>query len=337
MAPLTWRHHTLIQALLSRGPLMEEEFHEMFMGISGKNPVNNKQLFNDVLLKINKELAYVQFELRACRNQYDGKVYYGVINNVADEQSKLGTKYSVPQIAFYKGVIEAIIQDAGTEGCVTNIEALNIRLENQVPAGQSSQDSQSRIPPAFRNFTMSQKEKTLNDLIRDRWLSYTSSGKIGLGVRSFLDLRSWFRSNDVPSCNVCNEAGVKASTCPNEGCNIRIHDYCLKQKFSRRKGSRACPGCGAEWPQLECEEEENDANEPEEDLAASPNPTTRRRLRSSVKAEAVEGSKSQGGASTSLSKKRLRSCKNEAVENATQDTSSVCPSQPLRSSNRRKR
>lgn len=67
--------------------------------------VNNKQLFNDVLLKINKELAYVQFELRACRNQYDGKVYYGVINNVADEQSKLGTKYSVPQIAFYKGVV----------------------------------------------------------------------------------------------------------------------------------------------------------------------------------------------------------------------------------------
>lgn len=81
----------------------------------------------------------------------------------------------------------------------------------QVPAGQSSQDSQSRIPPAFRNFTMSQKEKTLNDLIRDRWLSYTSSGKVGLGVRSFLDLRSWFRSNDVPSCNVCNEAGVKVS------------------------------------------------------------------------------------------------------------------------------
>lgn len=50
-------------------------------------------------------LSYVQFELRACRNQYDGCVYYGVINTVADEQSKLGTKYTLPQIAFYKGIV----------------------------------------------------------------------------------------------------------------------------------------------------------------------------------------------------------------------------------------
>ena len=32
-------------------------------------------------------------------------VYYGVANNIADEESKLGTKYSVPQIAFYKGLV----------------------------------------------------------------------------------------------------------------------------------------------------------------------------------------------------------------------------------------
>jgi hypothetical protein len=65
----------------------------------------HQQLFNDTLLKINKELAYLQFELRACMNQYDGKVYYGVVNNIVDEESKLGTKYYVPQIAFYKGLV----------------------------------------------------------------------------------------------------------------------------------------------------------------------------------------------------------------------------------------
>lgn len=105
MPELSWRHHTLIQALLSRGPLKEEEFHTIFTGITGKNPETHQQMFNDYLLKINTELSYVQFELRGCRNQYDGKVYYGVVNNVADEQSKLGTKYTIPQIAFYKGVV----------------------------------------------------------------------------------------------------------------------------------------------------------------------------------------------------------------------------------------
>lgn len=65
-----------------------------------------------------------------------------------------------------------------------------------------------QIPAAFRNFSMSQKEKTLEELVKDQWLSLTD-GKIGLGVRSFLDLRSWFRSNEVPPCEVCNEAAVK--------------------------------------------------------------------------------------------------------------------------------
>lgn len=70
--------------------------------------MTHARIFNDVLLKINKELSYVQFELRGCRNQYNGEVYYGVVNNVADEQSKLGTKYTVPQIAFYKGIVSCI-------------------------------------------------------------------------------------------------------------------------------------------------------------------------------------------------------------------------------------
>lgn len=152
---------------------------------------------------------------------------------------------------------------------------------SQVVIADSSQDSQSRLPYSITNFLFSQKEKTLNDLIEDRWLAYTPSGKIGLGIRSFLDLRSWFRGNDIPCCVVCNEAGIKvlmwlpcdcaclrlssystpytlqtffrfstivavlwhlyclhlqqASTCPGEGCNVRIHNYCLKKKFSQRK------------------------------------------------------------------------------------------------------
>lgn len=56
---------------------------------------------------------------------------------------------------------------------------------------------------------MTQKEKALNELVRDQWLNLTPDGNIVLGIRSFLDLRSWFRSNDVPSCIVCKEAGVK--------------------------------------------------------------------------------------------------------------------------------
>jgi hypothetical protein len=70
----------------------------------------NKRELNDYLLKINKELSYVQMEMRCCRNQNDGGVCYGLVNTVPDEQSKLGTKYSVPQIALFTGVVSVIVE-----------------------------------------------------------------------------------------------------------------------------------------------------------------------------------------------------------------------------------
>ncbi|KAL4560978.1 hypothetical protein LXL04_033136 [Taraxacum kok-saghyz] len=260
MAPLGWRHHTLIQALLSRGPLKEKEFHSVFSDVTGKSLDSHQQLFNEYLRKINMELSYVQFELRACRNQYDSGVYYGMINTIADEQSKLGSKYTVPQIAFYKGIIEAIVQDPTAQGTICNIDALNIRLENQATS--------SEVPAAFRNFSMSQKEKTIQELVIDQWLCATSDARIGLGIRSFLDLRSWFHNNEVPPCEVCNEAGIKADVCPNESCTVRMHKYCLQAKFSIQRMEKVCPKCGTQWPYVMTkseaieEEEETDVQQP---------------------------------------------------------------------------
>lgn len=284
MPELTDRHKVLIQALISRGPLSEKDFHAVFNGVAGKHPADHQQLFNDYLLKINKELSHVQCELRGCRDQNDGRVFYGFVNNVADDQSELGTKYSVPQIAFYKCIVEAIVQDATAQGCISDIDALNIRLENQMLNGAvpQSQDNSLSVPPAFRNFSISQKEKTLEQLVRDKWLFSDSDGKIGLGIRSFLDLRSWFRSNDIPSCEVCNEAAIKAELCPNDDCNIRIHQYCLKKRFSQKKAERVCPSCGQQWrcvlPKAE-EIEEEDAQDVQIQSQPVPRPK-RKKLRS---------------------------------------------------------
>ncbi|KAK1411995.1 hypothetical protein QVD17_32902 [Tagetes erecta] len=328
MAPLSWRHHTLIQAVLSRGPLKENEFQSIFSDVTGKTIDSHKQLFNDYLRKINMELSYVQFELRACRNQYDGSVYYGVINTVADEQSKLGTKYTIPQIAFYKGVIEAIVHDTTAQGTISNIEALNIRLENQ--------SSSSEIPPALRNFTMSQKEKAIHEFIQDQWLCATSDGNIGLGARSFLDLRSWFHNNEVPHCDVCNEAAIKADLCPNENCSVRIHKYCLKAKFSLRRNEKVCPGCGTQWPYVVTkaeaveEEETEDHQQPAEPLRrkksrgskqvqddASNEPSSRRLKRSGNNENEGVASQSQSQPSTQSSRKaKLEKLAAGEVDNA---------------------
>ena len=38
MSVLNWKHHTLIQALMSRGPLTEDELFNIFADVTGKNP-----------------------------------------------------------------------------------------------------------------------------------------------------------------------------------------------------------------------------------------------------------------------------------------------------------
>ncbi|XP_014517898.1 non-structural maintenance of chromosomes element 1 homolog [Vigna radiata var. radiata] len=247
---LSWRHHVVVQSLLSRGPLSEKDLHAMFEELTKRNPGTERQLFDGFILKINKALSCANFELRACINQYDGQVYYGVVNTVSDEHSKLGTKYSVPQIAFYKAIIEAIVQDASAKGVIFSLHALNLSLDSQVTimTDQQSQGSQSNVPSTLKNFSLSQKEKTLNELVQDQWLNLTTEGVIKLGLKSFLDLRSWFRNNDVPSCHVCNEAGIKAEVCQNENCTVRIHKYCLKQFFLQGKVAKVCPSCGTSWP-----------------------------------------------------------------------------------------
>ncbi|CAI9108153.1 OLC1v1007688C1 [Oldenlandia corymbosa var. corymbosa] len=286
---LNWRHHALIQALLSRGPIKDNQFHSFFYQLTGKTP--DHRSFNDYLLDINKQLAYVQLDLRKCLNQYDGKAYYGVANNFADDQSKLGTKYTVPQIALYKGIIEAIVQDSSGEGSISNTEALNVQLENQVSTGMGSQSQMqspgnlTQVPTALKNFTMSQKDKTIEELIRDQWLCAISNGqRIGLGVRSFLDLRCWFHSNEVPTCEVCNEAAIKVELCQNEGCEVRMHPSCVKKKFSQTRAKKVCPRCGVQWhvaavKREHLEEEDNNEDDAPENSSPPVDPSSRKRSR----------------------------------------------------------
>ncbi|XP_057433550.1 uncharacterized protein LOC130726318 isoform X2 [Lotus japonicus] len=256
----------------------------------------DRKLFDAFILTINKALTCANFELRGCIDQYDGQVYYGVVNTVSDEQSKLGTKYTVPQIAFYKAVIEAIVQDATANGYISSIGALNLNLDSQVTVATDpqSQGSQALVPPALKNFGLSQKEKALDELVRDRWLHLTTDGNIKLGVKSFLDLRSWFLNNEVPSCHVCNEAGIKAELCQNESCTVRIHHYCLKQLFSQRKAAKVCPSCSTSWPYVVPKAEalhiEEDNEPPQESQRATSSKRKKRRANIVIEDEDVGSS-----------------------------------------------
>eukprot|EP00250_Pteridium_aquilinum_P006747 c16599_g1_i1 orf=149-1057(+) len=246
MGRLDQRHHTFIQALMARGPLPEDHARAMFCELCCEASLEPGE-FSHFVASVNKEMNFLQMEVRAGRNQYDGKLYYGLVNKLGNEQAKLGTRYNHAQIAFFKAVLEAIVSDTSLKGEISGIQALNLRLEmqnEQQPSGETSTQTPSM---GAMNLTLAQKEKTLEELAHDHWLSHTPDGMVALGIRSFLELWNVFKNYDVPICDVCNEAGIKAQACQNEDCSVRMHDYCLKNRFHRAQIPRVCPGCGTDW------------------------------------------------------------------------------------------
>ena len=63
--------------------------------------------FFDFLSTVNKELDYVQMEVRGSRDQYSngGTLYYGVVNKLANEEAKLGTRLTHAQLSFFKAIV----------------------------------------------------------------------------------------------------------------------------------------------------------------------------------------------------------------------------------------
>lgn len=101
------------------------------------------------------------------------------------------------------------------------------------------------------------------------------------------------------------------------------------------KASRACPGCGTEWPRQDGEADgDDDVNEPGEDEAPPANRPSRK-SRTRVKAELVEEN-NNAGQSTAVPRRTMRRAKAEAVE-AAQEASSAGASQATGASRRRKK
>ncbi|XP_024542587.1 non-structural maintenance of chromosomes element 1 homolog [Selaginella moellendorffii] len=262
------RHHAFIQSLLARGPQPAVDCKKMFQKLFDARPGEVEENFFDFLKVYNKHLDFFQLEIRGSTNQHDGTQYYGVVNKLASEPAKLATQYSAAQIAYFKALVEAIVQEPSGE--LSSIDALNLR-EDQTRDSQEASSSQSVSLPKL---SLAQRDKVLGDLAADKWLYRTEDGGVSLGIKSFLELRSVFMNLEVPFCDVCNEAAIKAMRCQNEDCSARMHSYCAKTKFQRPEIPRSCASCGSEW---DCEG--LDLNEDIQPEPAENEQRTRRRRR----------------------------------------------------------
>ncbi|GJP50839.1 hypothetical protein CLOM_g9996 [Closterium sp. NIES-68] len=279
------RHHTLVQSLMSRGPAKEAQARQLHHDIWAKVAGDSQEDFLTSVGRINAALSLLQLELRAAADQADGELWYGVVNRAADSQGKLGTRYSHEEIQYFKCLVEHIVTASNGSGCISSITALHL-----TPAPSSSQPNATQdplspsssqpplSPPAARSHALSltDKERLIADLAENHWLSLANDsrdgssgagsssggggggrrgsgvqGRVGLGVRTYLELQQYLKSIEgVVVCDVCHDAAVTAVCCASEGCEYRLHQYCLAAKFHRVKHPK-CPQCDSPWPSSE--------------------------------------------------------------------------------------
>eukprot|EP00897_Mesotaenium_endlicherianum_P005355 jgi/Mesen1/4848/ME000244S04030 len=222
-------HLTFLQAMMTRGPLTDTEAKNLHKELEGQS---NDTSFHQFVGEINRELNFVHLEIRGGIDQESGASYYGIINQLADEQGSVWRQ------------LEAIAQEPDAAGAISSFDALNIRPEEMAAAAAASR--------AGVRMTMEQKQRLLDELVLHRWLARTPEGAVCLGIQSFLELRSHLKQlPGVPSCDVCNEAVIKGQQCGE--CEARMHWYCVARKFSRSTARRTCPNpdCSAMWPTVQ--------------------------------------------------------------------------------------
>ncbi|KAJ6403156.1 hypothetical protein OIU84_015137 [Salix udensis] len=120
----------------------------------------------------------------------------------------------------------------------------------------------------------------------------------------------WFNSSGIPSCEVCNEAGVKGKVCENEGCTARIHHYCLEKKISHSRGKIVCPSCGIQWhrgaAKTEVIEEEGDLNGPTQSQPPAGSKRQKLRAKTNIPAAAAPGCVSSQGSQSGSNRRITR-------------------------------
>ncbi|BBN11961.1 non-structural maintenance of chromosomes element 1 [Marchantia polymorpha subsp. ruderalis] len=197
---LNAKHHTFLQAIMNRGPLWEDTVLQIYKSLQNVDSLDGFYLF---LGEINKELEFVEMELKKVTNQNDGKEYFGMINKYASPQAKLGSRLSSAQIAFFKAVMEAIVLEPSGEGYILSATALNLKPAeaHQVEASGAA----SSQTTAIIKMTMSAKEEAL-DLLAELCQNHECQVR----MHSYC-LNKKFRGRQARVCSRCHFEWVGAA------------------------------------------------------------------------------------------------------------------------------
>ncbi|TFK29863.1 hypothetical protein FA15DRAFT_663147 [Coprinopsis marcescibilis] len=227
-----------LQAILSRG-ILSEEVAQLLMQKCRRavlqacdNAIQVQDVDWDYFVQnVNALVDKLDFEFRPISDENTGAAFYALVNRKGDDIAQVATDYTPAEIAFFKAVVELIMDADNFSYSVSSLAALR------------------EIPALKLNFAKSQGEILLSSFVAKGWLNRSKRGRYTLAMRSMLELlpylKSTFGEDALLECLICKDALTRGVAC--HQCRKSIHYHCFA-KYKGNKESLNCPNCRGEWP-----------------------------------------------------------------------------------------
>lgn len=262
---LTKTQRAFLQGMMSARVLSERRTATLYSRCSveaakaiGKEPsasataVPDEEELDNRIGDINEVLEKLHIQLRKGFSPADDGTFWGVVNTIADESSKLASEFSAPQVALFQAIVQALLDDDQARLPLADATALGLALE--------------------RNLTMkvSEASKTVQALHKARWLRQVKPGSGGGGVTVTFGVRAVLELPDVKA-HVAQHARAMSRLARGEGGGGGGAGGGGGGQKRRRSGKRRVVLKGDEEDEAsakgkgESEEEEEDDGDEEED------------------------------------------------------------------------
>lgn len=200
----------LVQVLISLGPLSADEvaskLNESYRLAeeASTSQVLQHETAEDgselmvVAAQVNKKLDLMGLSMRTVYSPVDKKPFWGIVNTARDAASRVGSKYSKPQLRFFFAVADALLEQPKLEMSATK----DIGLD--------------------KGLSMAETTRTIHMLTSDKWLQITKRNQgpttVRYGVRSLLELP------EARSRALSASTGFTGATTSDDGAQAREED-----------------------------------------------------------------------------------------------------------------
>ncbi len=205
-------------------------------------------------------LSPFDYEIRTTQDQETKERVWAFVNSVSDPVTQMATTRTPEEMYYVKRLLDAMFETYNTPRkeimAITSMQALEQKIRKG--AGRRNTGGDEGSQTTDKGVTSAEAERTLGNLVKEKWFERSRAGFYRLSPRALMELRGWLvetynEDTEDPDewqrikfCVACKELVTVGQRCANRECNVRLHNIC-EDAFWRGKAGQKCPKCDTPW------------------------------------------------------------------------------------------